>query len=65
MEKELQHFQEIQISDDGDKKSVSSLADSGEKGKKSSSSPEWKTGSKELFDTCFNNNSENKIGKPI
>ena len=44
MEKELQHFQEMQISDDEDKKSISSFTESLESGVVSSSSSEWKTG---------------------
>ena len=55
----------MQISDDESKKSVSSFAESVESGEISSSSSEWKTGSDELFVTCLNDNSENKIGKPI
>ena len=42
-EKELQHFQEMQISDDESKKSVYSLVESAENGEISSSSSEWKT----------------------
>ena len=65
MEKELQHFQEMQISDDESKKSVSSLAESVKSGEISYSIAELKTGSDESFVTCLNCNSENKIGKPI
>ena len=55
----------MKISDDESKKSVSSLAESLESGDISYSCSECKTGSDELFDTCLNDNSENKIGKPI
>ena len=55
----------MQISDNESKKSVSSFEESVEDGEISSSSSEWKVGSDELFVTCLNNNSENKIGKPI
>ena len=64
-EKELQRFQEIQISDDERKKSISRLAESVESGEILSSSSEWKISSDELFVTCLNDNNENKIGKPI
>ena len=64
-EKELQHFQEMQISDDERKKSVSSLAESVETGEISSSSSEWKIGSDEIFVTCLNCDSKNIIGIPI
>ena len=64
-EKELQYFQEMQISDDKNKKSISSFAESVESGEISSSNSEWKIGLDELFVTCLNNDSENKIGKPI
>ena len=40
-EKELQHFQEMQISDDESKKSVFSIAESVESGEISSSSSKW------------------------
>ena len=63
-EKELQHFQEIQISDDESKTSVSSLVESLESGQILSSSSEWKTGPDEIFFTCLNYDSENKM-KPI
>ena len=63
--KELQHFQEIHISDDKSNKNVSSLAESVEKGGISSSSSEWKTGSDELLVICLNCDSKNKIAKPI
>ena len=53
-EKELHHFQEIQISDHECKKSVSNLAESVECGEILSSSSEWKIGSEELFVTCLN-----------
>ena len=56
-EKELQHFQEMKISDDESKKSISSFAESVESGEISASD--------ELFVTCWNDNSENKKGKPI
>ena len=52
IEKELQHFQEIQISDDKDKKSISSFAESVIIIEISSSSSESKTGSDELFVAC-------------
>ena len=52
-EKELQHFQEMQISNDESKKSVSSLAESVEKGEMSSSSSKWNLGSDELFVICL------------
>ena len=55
----------MQISDNESKKSVPSLAESGESRKISSSSSEWKTGLDELFVTCLNNDRENKIAKPI
>ena len=54
----------MQISDDKSKKSVSSLAESVESGKISSSSSEWKIGSDKLFVTFLNDNSESNI-KPI
>ena len=41
---ELQHFQEMQISDSESKKSVSSFAESVESGEVSSSGSEWKIG---------------------
>ena len=62
-EKELQHFQEMQISDDESKKSISSFAEIVESGEILASSSEWKIGSEELFVTCLNNS--DKIGKPI
>ena len=55
----------MQISDDENKKSISSLVESVESGEISSSSSEWNLGSDELFVTCFNNDSKRKIGKPI
>ena len=56
----------MQIFDNESKKSVSSFEESVEDGEISSSSSEWKIGSdRELFVTCLNDNSENKIGKPI
>ena len=58
-------LQEMQISDDKSKKSVSSFEERVEIGEILSSSSEWETGSDELFVTCLNNNSEYKIGKPI
>ena len=64
-EKELQHFQEKQISDNEDKKSASSVAESVESGEISPSSSKWNLGSDELFVTCLNDNSENKIAKSI
>ena len=56
-EKELQHFQDMQIPDDENKKSVSSLTISVESGEILSRSYEWKTCSDELFVTCLNENS--------
>ena len=41
------------------------MAESVESEEISSSSSEWKTDSEELFVTCLNENSENKIAKPI
>ena len=64
LEKELQHFQEMQISDDESKKSISTFAESVESGEISASNSEWKTGSDELFVTCLNDNSD-KIANPI
>ena len=55
----------MQISNNESKKSVSSLAESLESGETSASNSEWKIGSDELFVTCLNCESENKIGKPI
>ena len=60
----LHSFQEIQISYDESKKSVSSLAESGESGEISASTSEWKMGPDELFVTCLNHDSKSKI-KPI
>ena len=65
MEKEIQHFQEIQIPDNESKKSISSAAENIESGEISSSSSEWKIGSDKLFVTCLNDNAKNKIAKPI
>ena len=64
-EKELQHFQEMQISDAESEKSVSSVAESIESGEISPSSSERSLGSNKLVVTCLNDNSENKIAKPI
>ena len=64
-EKELQHIQDMQISDNENKNSVSNLEESVESGEISSSSSEWNLGSDDLFVTCLNCNSKNKIGKPI
>ena len=64
-EKELQHFQEMKISDDESKKSVSILVESVESREISSSSSNWKISLDELFVTWLNRDSENKIGKPI
>ena len=58
LEKELLYIQEMQISDDEIKKSVESR-------EISSYNTEWKIDSDELFVTCLNWDSENKIGKPI
>ena len=55
----------MQILDDESKKSISSFVESVKSGVISSSSSEWKIGSDELFVSCLNDNSENKIGKPI
>ena len=62
-EKELQHFQEMQISDIERKKSYSSFAESVEDGEISASSSEWKMGSDKLLVTCLNDS--DKITKPI
>ena len=51
--KEFQHFQEMQISDNETKRSVSSLAESVESGEILSYSYEWKMGLDELFVTFF------------
>ena len=64
-EKELEHFHEMQISDDEKKRSVSSVAKSVGSGEFSSSSSEWHLGSDKLFVTCLNHDSENKRAKPI
>ena len=55
----------MQISDDESKKSVSSLAESVESGEISSSSYEWNLDLGELFVTCLNCDSKNKIEKTI
>ena len=55
----------MQISDNESKKSVSSVAQSVEKGEISSSSSEWNLGSDKLFVTCIKDDSKNKTGKPI
>ena len=55
----------MQIFDEKSNKSISSLAENVESGEISSTSSEWKKGSDELFFTCLNDNSENKIAKPI
>ena len=62
--KELQYFQEMQISDNESKKSVFSVVESVVSGEISASSSEWKTGLDELFVTCPNDDSD-KIGKLI
>ena len=54
----LHRFQEMQISDDESKKSISSFAESVVSGEISYSSSEWKIGLEELFVTCLNNNSK-------
>ena len=59
-EKELWHFQETQISDNKDKKSVLSMAESVKSGKISSFRFEWKSDLEKLFATCLNNNIEYK-----
>ena len=64
-EKELQHFQEIQILDNESKKSVSSYAECVESGEISSFYSEWKISSDALFVTYLNCDGENKIGKTI
>ena len=65
MEKELQHFQDMQIFDNKDKKSVSSAVESVESGEIMFSNSDWILGSDKLFITCSNEISENKIAKPI
>ena len=55
----------MQISDDKSKMSVSSLAQNEEKGEITSPNSAWKSGSDQLFVTCLDDNSENKIGKEI
>ena len=55
----------MQILDEESKTSISSFAESVESGEISASNSEWKTGSDELFITYLNDNSENKIEKPI
>ena len=54
----------MQISNDKDKKGVSSVAEGVENGEILSSSSKWILGLDELFVTCLNDNSENKISKP-
>ena len=61
MEIELHHLQEMQISDDQSKRSISGLPKSVES---ASSSSKWNLSSDELLVTCLNHNSENKL-KPI
>ena len=63
-EKELQQFQEIHISDNERKISISSFAKSVESREVSSSSFEWKIDLHKLFVTCLNGNSD-KIAKSI
>ena len=53
----------MQILDDESKKSVSSLAESIESGEISSSSSERNLGWVEVFVTCLNRDSKNKIEK--
>ena len=53
----------MQLSDDENKKSISSFAESVESGEISAFSSELITGSDELFVTCLN--SSDKIAKPI
>ena len=65
MEKELQYFQDMQIFDNGSTKSASSVEESVESGKISSSNSKWKTGSNELFVTCLNCESEHKFLKKL
>ena len=55
----------MQILDEESKKSVSSIAESVESGEILSFSSGWKPGSDELFVTCINNDSENKIANSI
>ena len=57
---ELQHFRKIQISQYYSKKSVSSVAERAESGEILSSTSKGK-----FFVKCLNNNSKNKIAKPI
>ena len=64
-EEELQHFQEMQISDDKGKKSVASLTERMESGEISYSSSKWNSGVNELFVTCLNWDSKNLLEKPI
>ena len=61
--KELQHFPEIQISDDEWKKSMSSLTESIESGEFLPSSSEWKLHLDDLYVTCLSR--KNKIVEPI
>ena len=67
-QKELQYFQDMQLSDDDSNHSVSSKAESTEStesGEISSSCSEWSLDSdRELFVTCLNDNSD-KLKKPI
>ena len=63
-EKELQHFQEMQIVDDESKTNISYFAESVESREISSSNSECKIGADELFVTCCNDNSD-KTAKPI
>ena len=57
-EKELQHFQEMQNSNDECKKNVSSLAESVESGQISSFCFERKIDSSKLIGTCLNDNGD-------
>ena len=59
------HLQKMEISVDEYKMSVSSMLESVESGEIMSLSSKWNLGLDILFDTYLNNNSENKIEKPI
>ena len=64
-EKELQHFQDIQLLDNKSKQSIINIAESTKSGEIYSSSFQWNSGSdRELFVTCLNDNSD-KLKKPI
>ena len=59
MDKDLQHFQEMQIFDNESKKSVCSMAESIESGEILSSSSKRKLDLDELFVICLNCDNEN------